>query len=453
MIAFHLENALRRLRRSPATTIVIVTSIALGIAVTMTMIAFYSGMNVDPLPHKNERLHRVLLDNWTAEKPYADPDLAPPALTLQDTRALRDAQVGAEHALHYHSVAFVAREQAAVKRKLKVSTRAANAGFFKLFEPPFQYGAAWRDVSGGTREQVAVIARTLNERLFGGSDSVGQQIEVNGVPFRIVGVLDQWDVYPLFYDMTREDLVGDDLFVPFDVAIETLKLWPSFSASPVASAGKSFDENFTGGQAVFVQFWVDLESPAALDDYRRFLAVYLAEQRRLGRFPRNAPPELLAIPEWIERQQKTGNQSVFMLTLIAVGLLFFGVCLLNIVTLMITRFMGNAGSVSVMRALGAPRSSVFVEHMLEAGLLGVIGGALGLALTRVGVELLGPLFLGVDEGGTGASLAGATDFAALLSGEVLLLGVCIAILGALLVALYPTWKVCRIAPTQYLKSL
>lgn len=453
MIAFHFQNALRSLRRAPATTVVIVMSIALGIAVTMTMIAFYSGMNVDPLPHKNERLHRVLIDNWTAEKAYADPDLAPPALTLQDARALRDAQADVPTVLHYHSVAFVAREQAEVKRKLKVSTRAASGGFFDMFEPVFQYGDGWGAAAGSSREQVAVLGRALNDRLFGGEDSVGRQIEVNGTPFRVIGVLDRWDVYPLFYDMTREDLFSDDLFVPFDVATYTLKLWPSFSASPLESSGTGFDERFGNGEVVFVQLWVDLKDRAARDDYARFLGSYVSEQRRLGRFPRDEAPELLTIPDWIERQQKTGNQRAFMLTLIAIGFLFFGVCLLNIVTLMITRFMGNAGPVSVMRALGAPRSAVFAEHIIEAGLLGAVGGVLGLALTRVGVELLGPLFLGVDEGGTGASLSGATDFAALLSGQVLLTGVCIAIAGALLVALYPTLKICRIAPTQYLKSL
>lgn len=451
MILHHLGNALRGIRRSPVTSVVVVASIALGIAVSVTLIAFYHGMRAEPVPHKSAQVFRVLLDNWQAEKPFAEPDLAPPALTLRDATHLRQAGLAQNEVALYHAQTFVALPGSAGERRIKASTRATTRGFFGLFEPPFRYGSGWDQGAEGNLERVAVIGKTLNDRLFGGADSVGREIEVNSATFRIVGVLDQWDLYPLFYDMTREDLVSDELFVPFPVAVDSLKLWPSFSAQPGEPAGDDFDTRFAGSEAVFVQYWVQLATPQVREAYQSHLNGYIAEQKRLGRFPRAAKAELLAIPQWIERQQENGNQRVFVQTLVVVGLLFFGICLLNIVTLLISRFMGNAGAVSVLRALGVPRWAIFVDHITEAGLLGLAGGLIGLALARVGVALIGPLFLGASDDGIGGSAAG--DFGGLLDASMIATAIGLSLLGAFLVALYPTWKICRIAPTQYLKSL
>lgn len=454
MIGYHLLNALRGIRRSPGTTIVIVLSIALGIAVTTTMIAFYSGMSVEPIPHKSALVKRVLLDNWAAEKPFAEPNLAPPALTLGDARNLAASALPLRYAAHYHGKSYVTLESDGIKQRLTAATRAATRGFFEMFEPEFRYGSAWDANADSSREQVVVISAAVNERLFGGENSVGRELEVNGLPFRVVGVLASWDVFPLFYDMTREDLISDDIFLPLNVAIDTLKLWPSFSASPTVSTGADFDSRFLSGEAVFVQYWVEFRDETAAVAYQGFLTGYQSEQRGLGRFPRTAPPELIDVKHWVDRQQEGGNQRVFMQTLVAISLLFFGVCLLNIVTLLVARFMGNANTVSVLRALGIPRSAIFLEHLLEAAIMGICGGLLGLAFARIGVGLLGPLFLGADEGGTGAGIAsGSTDFSALLDSGILLSSIGLAIAGALVVSLYPILKLCQVRPAQYLKSL
>jgi putative ABC transport system permease protein len=453
MIGFYLQNALRGIRRSPTTSTVIVLSIALGIAVSMTVIAFYNGLQVDPLQHKQHLVKRVLLDNWKADEPFAEPDLAPPALTLQDARNLMERKQSGKHVAHYHSISHISLQTKDVLQRQKVSTRAATRDFFSVFEPEFQYGSGWDAQAETSRERVVVIARAINDRLFGGIDSTGQEIEVNGTPFRIVGVLDRWDVYPLYYDMTREDLVSDEVILPLEVAVNELELLPSFSASPVELPGSDFESRLASGEAVFVQYWIEFDNDDSADNYARYLDGYVAEQRALGRFPRlNNAADLIDIPAWISRQQEIGNQQIFMQTLVSVSLLFFLVCLLNIVTLLISRFMGNVKTVSITRALGAPKSSVFAEHLIEVSILGAIGGVIGLILARVGVTVLGPLFMGVDDGGTGATAA-SLDFSALIDSSTMLVGISIAIAGALLVALYPTWLVCRTNPSKYLKSL
>src|SRR3546814_21183110 len=59
----------------------------------------------------------------------------------------------------------------------------------------------WRAEDGEKRARVAVISADLNQKLFGGADSVGHELQVRGTSVRIVGVLDDWRPRPLFYSV------------------------------------------------------------------------------------------------------------------------------------------------------------------------------------------------------------------------------------------------------------
>src|SRR3546814_16996721 len=76
-----------------------------------------------------------------------------------------------------------------------------TADFFPMFDLPFRYGGPWRAEDGEKRARVAVISADLNQKLFGGADSVGHELQVRGTSVRIVGVLDDWRPRPLFYSV------------------------------------------------------------------------------------------------------------------------------------------------------------------------------------------------------------------------------------------------------------
>ena len=102
--------------------------------------------------------------------------------------------------------------------------------------------------------------------------------------------------------------------------------------------------------------------------------------------------------------------------------------------------MKKTGDISVRRALGARKSDLFRQHMIEAGLIGLGGGLLGVGLTLLGLKGIEILFGDFVE-----SLV-SMDWVMVLT------AIGLAIASALLAGLYPTWQACRIMPASQLKT-
>src|SRR3546814_20635112 len=88
-----------------------------------------------------------------------------------------------------------------------------------MFDMPFLYGGGWSATEDERHARVAVIAKSLNDKLFGGANSVGKTVRLDKSDFRIVGVLDEWRPTPRFYDM-NSDRFGDleQAFIPFSTS-------------------------------------------------------------------------------------------------------------------------------------------------------------------------------------------------------------------------------------------
>src|SRR6185437_15624305 len=107
---------------------------------------------------------------------------------------------------------------------------AITANFFPVFEVPFEYGSAWTPSDETGHARVAVISSDLNDKLFGGKNSVGKTLRLKDSDVRIVGVLKPWRPTPLFYDAeggftgngydTSYYAKPEDVFMPYQSALE-----------------------------------------------------------------------------------------------------------------------------------------------------------------------------------------------------------------------------------------
>jgi putative ABC transport system permease protein len=88
--------------------------------------------------------------------------------------------------------------------------------------------------------------------------------------------------------------------------------------------------------------------------------------------------------------------------------------------------------------LGASKRSVFVQHLVETGLLGLFGGALALPLTWLGLWIVRMQPVGY---------AGAARF----SPGVFLILLLLSVAVGLLVGILPAWRVCRLPPALQIK--
>ena len=118
---------------------------------------------------------------------------------------------------------------------------------------------------------------------------------------------------------------------------------------------------------------------------------------------------------------------------------FLAVCLFNAVGILLARFIGKAPVVGVRRALGASKGAIFRQHLVEVGMIGVAGGVFGLGLSALGLYGVKKLYHGYDH-------LVHLDF------TLVFLAIAIAIVAALAAGIYPTWRVCQVAPATYLKT-
>jgi len=274
----------------------------------------------------------------------------------------------------------------------------------------------------------------MNEKLFGGQDSSGRTVRMDDIDYTIVGVLDDWKLRSRYYDLTNGAFADpDEFFMPFSTAID-LKQRSSGNNSCWKSPGDGWDA-YLDSDCVWIQMWVQLDSPTRLAEYKSFLDNYVTEQKKLGRFPRPLNNRLLDVNQWMEDQEVV-SRDVQVQTGLAFA--FLVVCLVNTVGLLLAKFTRKSGEIGLRRALGASRRDVFSQFLIESGVVGLSGGLLGLALTGLGLLAVRALY---SEYKTVAHL----DW------TMTAVTIALAIVSAVLAGLYPTWRACRVQPAAQLK--
>jgi len=437
MFRYYLKLGVLSIRANPALSALMVAAIAIGIGACMTIVTVRHVMSDNPIAHKNDVLYHVQVDNWNPADPYEDPDNPPVQMAYLDAKAIYDAGKAYRQVTSYVT-SRVIQPEGEDARPFQLDVRATTADFFPMFDVPFAYGAAWDHSSDRTEERVAVLSWGLNEQLFGAEDSVGRMLTVNGEPFRIAGVLDEWTPVPKFYDLNNNPYDEPaQMFLPFSLAVAN-KMPRNGNTScwkPVEEGGF---EMFLASECIWIQMWVELESASQRQDYMEFLNAYVEGQKKLGRFPRPMNNRLNNPEEWmIDREVVDDNVNV----LLSLAVLFLVVCLLNTIGLLLAKVMRRARDISLRRALGASKSTLFAQYIIEAGMIGAAGGLLGVAATWFGLRGIENLYIEYD----------FIQHLVRMDWTMVSLAVVLAVASALGAALYPTWRACNITPASQLR--
>ena len=436
MFRYYLDLALRSLRRSPGLTALMILTIGFGVAASMTAWSVFRAVSGDPIPWKSSRLYVPQIDMWgpSAQVGNNDPDKGPPdALDYEDAVALmRDHRATLQSAMYMVGPAVVPSQPG--KHPINVSGHAVFSEFFPLVDAPFAYGNGWSANDDTQRANVVVISGKLNDKVFGGGNSVGKTLDMEGRDYRVVGVLGDWHPQPTFYDVVNAggfNIDPEDVFLPFNTAISIgMPNQGNTNCNVVPQAG------FVGLQhssCIWIAYLAQLDDAAAAQAYKAYLEG-IARQR----YPSWAPNvRLRGLMEWLDYEHVVPPDTKVSL-LVALGLLL--VCLVNTAGLLLAKFLRRSGEIGVRRALGAPRTAIYAQFLTEAGMIGAAGGVLGLLLTGLGVASVG--------------LVMPRDIAALARVDVslLLTTLLVAVIASVLAALYPTFRASRVQPAWQLKS-
>jgi putative ABC transport system permease protein len=197
-------------------------------------------------------------------------------------------------------------------------------------------------------------------------------------------------------------------------------------------------------ECVWIQMWAELPTAASLARMQALLDSYWAEQHKAGRFARPRNNRLTDVAQWLKVNEVVGNDDR---VLVGLSFAFFAVCLINTVGLLLAKFLNGAAITGVRRALGASRREIFLQHLVEVGVLSGAGALLGLILSALGLWGLRTLYtVSIPFGRGGYQQLAHVDTASVVA------TVTLAILAALAAGLYPAWRVGRLPPAIYLKS-
>ena len=439
MWGYYVEIAVRSGMRSKALTMLVIVLMAVGVATCMVCYAVFQATTSNPIPAKSAELYVPQIDSVGPSKNNKGEPLD--TLAYLDAVALLQAHQAARQTLVYPTKWGVESDSSPAS-PMSLGGDAVTADFFEMFDVPFRFGSGWSANDDAQHASVAVISALLNEKLFGGRNSVGREIRLDGSSFRIAGVLDDWNPRPRFFDVASTGPLSafDDsgyIYIPFNRAIDLRKSSPTgYCSANGSDPDISSWDNYLHGGCGWINAWVELPTALDVERYREFLRNYGEEQQHMGRFSWPANILLRNLMEWLSVQHVVPKASTLSMM---VSFSFLLIALVNVIGLMLARFMRRAPEIGIRRALGASRLAIYRQFLTEAATIGFAGGMLGIALTLLGIWGIGLLF--------------EPKIARLVhvNTSLVLSTLLVAIVCTFVSALYPTWRAARTQPAWQIK--
>jgi putative ABC transport system permease protein len=251
--------------------------------------------------------------------------------------------------------------------------------------------------------KVAVLGETVRAMLFGSVDPVGQVLQMNNRPFRVIGVLE-----PKGQSAWGQDQ-DDIIFIPYTTMQK--KMWGvSFIHSILAAAGSN------------------AELPQAIEQITGLLRQrHLLQPWQENDFSVQPLADMASAEE-----QSTRVMTLLLGSIASISLLVGGIGIMNIMLVSVTE---RTREIGIRLAVGAKQRDILWQFLVEALTLSLSGGAVGIVIGLVGSQLVST----------------AAGWPLLISWEAVVLAFAFAGAVGIFFGFYPARKAAQLDPIQALR--
>ena len=268
----------------------------------------------------------------------------------------------------------------------------------------------------GERRRVAVLGSKIRQRLFSGRPAVGETITIQGVRFTVIGTMENKIQFSNYFSSDDESV-----FIPY------------------SSAGDLWNTRY-GAVMVFSSIGPQFE-PQAMDQVRA----------ALGKRQRFNPTDKRAIQMFGRQEFRPVIDGItigLQVLLLFIGILTLGIGGVGVMNIMLVSVNERVREIGLRMSLGARRRHIRLQFLLEALVLTVGGGLIGIALAygisiAIGtLPLLGPMF--EDESGKG-------DLKLTIDAMTVAISTGVLLLTGIVSGLIPAVRASRLDPTEALR--
>lgn len=309
-----------------------------------------------------------------------------------------------------HEIGWVKREMLQVingSRNWNVRVYGVSANYMRIRDWPLVSGGPLTDADLDSATRVALLGQTVVDNLFEpGEEPVGSLIRIKNVPFRVIGVLAP-------KGQSAEGIDQDDaIFIPFTTAER-----------------KVFGTQFSGlVGALLASTEREQDVRPSAEEIRQVLRQrHRLQADQLDNFTIRTQVDIGKIQE-----ESSQTLTVMLFAVAAISLLVGGIGIMNILLVSITE---RTKEIGVRMAVGARRSQILWEFLIEAIILSFVGGVLGVVLGIVMVQ----------------AVTVTAGWPTIISAQVVLIVIVFSASIGLFFGLYPANKAARLNPIDALR--
>ena len=419
--------ALRQLRKSPGFTVTVVVTLALGIGANAAVFTLFDQALLRLLPVENP--HELVRFEWTGSFSGSASSFGGDIHNYYSYPMYKD--------LRDRSQAFSGM-LAAVRTGLGLSwqneaenedAELVSGNYFEVLglKPARGRLLTPQDDTAKDGNPVMVLGYDYWRTRFAGSQGVvGQTALVNGHPFTIVGVAPE----------NFESAIGGyrpGVFVPISM-VDTAMPWMAPR------------NNLTNHQSLWLTLVARLKPGVTAAQAQASLAPlwHALRAQELTLYKTRSPSfdkrflddsHLQVKDDSLGFSPERTNLRTPLIILMSMAGLLVAMCAINVATLLLLRAAGRAREMSMRYALGAARSRIVSQLLVEGGLIGLMGALAGIALAPVVANALVQVMIHAEPG--------SQPYSASVDGRMLLFTLCVGVTASLIFSVAPVFHFLR----------